>query len=311
MMEVEAARVLWGRSVSRHNLRYTVMLSDGDTKTFQELSKIKPYGDQVTIEKEECINHVSKRLGTALRNLVTDCRKKGITLGGRGYGQLTLNTIRKLTIYYNRAIRGGKTVADMKRAVMASLRHGYSTDDKPQHDLCPHGAASWCFYQAALAQNKPPGPHAKLVHTPLNFKKLNPHLEPVYQRLTEDQLLQRCVSGKTQNSNECLHSSVWVRCPKDKFACKNRVRFAVVTGAREFNFGPAAALNTAKFYGFTTGCNMKRLNKARECKRVLGSIRFKKDQLNKRRDTVRAAKLKRQEELIRLEGGAAYAAGQF
>ncbi|KAK7101737.1 hypothetical protein V1264_020074 [Littorina saxatilis] len=88
MMEVEAARVLWGRSVSRHNLRYTVILSDGDTKTFQELSKIKPYGDQVTIEKEECINHVSKRLGTALRNLVTDCRKKGITLGRRGYQEV-------------------------------------------------------------------------------------------------------------------------------------------------------------------------------------------------------------------------------
>lgn len=152
----------------------------------------------------------------------------------------------------------------MKRAVMASLRHGFSTDDKPQHDLCPHGAASWSFYQ-------PPGPHAKLVHTPLNFKKLNPPLEPVYQRLTKDQLLQRCVSGKTQNSNECLHSSVWVRCPKDKFACKNRVRFAVVTGAREFNFEPAAALNTAQFYGFTTGCNMKRLNKARSVKGFLAA----------------------------------------
>ncbi|KAK7467979.1 hypothetical protein BaRGS_00036785 [Batillaria attramentaria] len=106
-MEVEAARVFWLRSVARHKLRYTVLLSDGDAKTFQQLTSIKPYGDEVTIEKEECINHVSKRLGTALRNLVADCRKRGITLGGRGRGQLTQNAIRKLTIYYNRAIRGG------------------------------------------------------------------------------------------------------------------------------------------------------------------------------------------------------------
>ncbi|KAL8619315.1 hypothetical protein ACOMHN_056959 [Nucella lapillus] len=89
MMEVEAARVLWRHSVERYKLRYTVLLSDGDAKTFTELTNIKPYGDEVHIEKEECINHVSKRLGSALRNLMADCRKKGVTLGGRGHGQLT------------------------------------------------------------------------------------------------------------------------------------------------------------------------------------------------------------------------------
>ena len=54
-----AARVLWRRSVERHKLRYTV-LSHGDAKTFAELTKIKPYGDDVMIEKEECINHVNR-----------------------------------------------------------------------------------------------------------------------------------------------------------------------------------------------------------------------------------------------------------
>jgi hypothetical protein len=43
MMEVEAARVLWRRSVQRHKLRYTLLLSDGDAKTFTELKNIKPY----------------------------------------------------------------------------------------------------------------------------------------------------------------------------------------------------------------------------------------------------------------------------
>ncbi|KAL8609207.1 hypothetical protein ACOMHN_058827 [Nucella lapillus] len=149
MMEVEAARVLWRHSVERYKLRYTVLLSDGDAKTFTELTNIKPYGDEVHIEKEECINHVSKRLGSALRNLVADCRKKGVTLGGRGHGQLTQNAIRKLTIYYN---------------------HCYSTDSKPRHELCPVGADSWCFYQTALAQHQVPGPHKTLIHTPLNHE---------------------------------------------------------------------------------------------------------------------------------------------
>ena len=121
MMEVEAARVLWRRSVQRHKLRYTTLLSDGDAKTFAELTKIKTYGEDIEIDKEECVNHVSKRRGSALRNIVTDCRKRGVTLGGRGKGQLTQNAIRKMTIYYNRAIRGSNSVDSMKKAVMASL----------------------------------------------------------------------------------------------------------------------------------------------------------------------------------------------
>ena len=60
MTEVEAARVLWQRSIERYKLRYTVLLSDGDAKTFNELTAIKPYGDEVPVEKEECVNHVSK-----------------------------------------------------------------------------------------------------------------------------------------------------------------------------------------------------------------------------------------------------------
>ena len=310
-MEVEAARVLWRRSVDRYKLRYTVLLSEGDAKTFNELTTIKPYGDAVEIEKEKCINHVSKRLGSSLRNVVADCRKKGVTLGGRGRGQLTQNTIRKLTIYYNPAIRRSSSAEETKKAVMASLYHCYSTDSKPHHELCPVGAESWCFFQAALAQHQVPGPHKNLIHTPLNCEKLHTHLMPVYERLTDIQLLSRCVAGKTHNSNECLHSLIWARCAKDKFGSRRRVLFAVLTAVSEFNFGPAAAQDTASFFGFTTGVHMKRLGASRQRKWERNSIKYQRDKAKKRRDTVRAARMKRQEELMMLECGPAYAAGQF
>ena len=66
MMEVEAARVLWRRSVDRYKLTYTVLLSDGDAKTFSELTTIKLYGDALETEQEESVNHVSKRPRSAL-----------------------------------------------------------------------------------------------------------------------------------------------------------------------------------------------------------------------------------------------------
>ncbi|GFY13926.1 hypothetical protein TNCV_1295871 [Trichonephila clavipes] len=38
---------------------------------------------------------------------------------------------------------------------------------------------------------------------------------PVYQRLASDTILERCVAGETQNSNESLHSCIWRKCPKE------------------------------------------------------------------------------------------------
>ena len=65
-MEVKAAAAIWHRSEEECKMRYTTMLSDGDSKTFLMLQEMKPYGPDVVITKEECINHIAKRLGTGL-----------------------------------------------------------------------------------------------------------------------------------------------------------------------------------------------------------------------------------------------------
>ena len=65
---------------------------------------MKIYGDDMKITKEECINHVNKRMGTALRKLATQTKKTGVTLGGHGNGKLTQGTIKQLTVNYNNAI---------------------------------------------------------------------------------------------------------------------------------------------------------------------------------------------------------------
>ncbi|KAK3742326.1 hypothetical protein RRG08_028238 [Elysia crispata] len=44
LMEVKAAEVLWSRSVKRHKMRYTTMVSDGDSKAHTKLLELKPYG---------------------------------------------------------------------------------------------------------------------------------------------------------------------------------------------------------------------------------------------------------------------------
>ena len=221
-MEAAAAEMLWERSVERHGFRYTTIVSDGDAKTFKHLCDRRVYGD-VELKKEECINHVAKRLGTALRKLASSGKKAGVVLGGRGHGRLTQATIMKLTAYYGKAVRAHPNDLDaMRDAVWATFYHATSTDEKPQHDRCPVGADSWCFYQKALATGQTPGPHRTNVGTPLSVDVAKP-VKEVYERLSHDDLLTRCLCGQTQNPNESLHSKVWAKCPKTGFVCVHRV----------------------------------------------------------------------------------------
>ena len=139
MMEVHASKIMWARSVMKHNMRYTIVVSDGDSTSFNAVYEMRPYGPDCIIEKEDCINHVCKRPGTALRNLVADASKRKITLGGRGEGRLMQNVIRRLSIYFTRAVWSNTTSSEMLDAIMASVYHMFSTDEKPQHHLCHKG----------------------------------------------------------------------------------------------------------------------------------------------------------------------------
>lgn len=49
---------------------------------------------------------------------------------------------------------------------------------------------------------------------------------PAYKRLKEEQLLTRCVKGKTQNGAESLNSKIRMLCPKTRFASRTVVAMA-------------------------------------------------------------------------------------
>ncbi|GBM65431.1 hypothetical protein AVEN_71113-1 [Araneus ventricosus] len=51
----------------------------------------------------------------------------------------------------------------------------------------------------------------------------------VYQRLANNELLARCVSGKTQNVNESSRSVIWNNCPKETFVSKMQLELAVIS----------------------------------------------------------------------------------
>ena len=108
----------------------------------------------------------------------------------------------KLTAYYGVAIRAHPNNLDnMTDAVFATYYHAISSDDAPQHDRCPSGEDSWCFFKRAEATGETPGPHRDNVGTPLS-PEVAPHVKEVYDRLDHPDLLRRCLRGQSQNANE-------------------------------------------------------------------------------------------------------------
>ncbi|CAN7983167.1 unnamed protein product [Ixodes pacificus] len=252
-MEAEAALILFRRSLAKNGLRYTTILSDGDSRTFHALTQDSVYG-YLDIEKKDCLNHVHKRMGAALRTLVEKKKAQGESLGGKG--KLTQDKIKKITNYYGYALRSHKhDVPGMEKAVQATLLHMTSTDEAPDHSHCPEGDSSWCSYNRALANHEEPPPHKN----PLpGF--IRTALEPVFERLGDRALLKRCSDGMTQNAIECLHSVIWGQNSKNTHDSLLSVERAVAEAVSRFNQGMSKTSQAvAAQLGYSTGsCLIRR-----------------------------------------------------
>lgn len=225
---------MWSRSMSRHQLRYTEMLSDGDSSAFRLVADSKPYPCH-EVTKLECINHAHKRMGTALRKFSAD--KK---LGGKGFGKLTANKCKALQNFYRGAILNNQgNIEGMKSEIWAGLLHCMFTDEVPLHTRCN---PQWCFYRRAEDKGDTPDSHSLHTRNHLS-REVGQKLLPIYHRMSGDSLLQKMQHGKTQNTNECLNSVIWARCPKTVFVGKNRVEAAVGMAITSFNEGASAILN--------------------------------------------------------------------
>ena len=140
---MEAAKLMWARSVELMDAEYTSLLGDGDAAVLSALNTLRPYGADVMILKQECSNHISKRMFLGLAMAV---KAPGSSLSGKG--KLTQVRMKKWSTYYLNAI-----VAATRAAIWAIYLHSVSTLDEPQHDDCD---VDWCWWQQAMAAGVDP-----------------------------------------------------------------------------------------------------------------------------------------------------------
>ena len=69
-MESDGEVALFNRSVEKLGLIYKQYIGDGDSKSYSTVCASYPCRPTEFIEKKECISHVTKRMGTQLRQIV-------------------------------------------------------------------------------------------------------------------------------------------------------------------------------------------------------------------------------------------------
>lgn len=186
-----------------------------------------------------------QEIGYSLRNLVKQSgikvgegqKKRRVSLGGRN--RLTDKVIDRLQYYFGVAVRRKVNTSEkeMRDNILSSLFHCSSSDENPTHQLCPKTKDSWCFYQRAIVNGKTPDSHSTMI---VRFQLPPEELEivkNVYDRLTTDSNMLKCLRGKTQNPNESLHSRIWIHCPKHLTPSKMRFDFAAAVAVSHYNVG--------------------------------------------------------------------------
>lgn len=243
-MEGVGALKIFSRSIEKHKLKYATFVGDGDSDTFKVVKEgvEKIYGSRYQVAKEECIGHIQKRMGNALRRYVKEMKGNKMndnkTVGGKG--RLTKLKIDQIQRYYGQAIRKHVgNLEEMQKAIWAIFFHTVTSPGtvsmKIQHQYCPKGNESWCKFNNNLETGKKT--YDESGRLPPAFYE---PLKPIFKRLSTKELLQKCQKGLTQNANESLNNLIWQRCPKTMFFGKERVVSAVSEAVCVFNTGAGA-----------------------------------------------------------------------
>ena len=136
-------------------------------------------------------------------------------------------------------------------------------------------------------------------------------VKPIFKDLSSDELLSRCLHGKTQNGNEALNNIIWRKSPKGDFVDKDLLDCAVNSATVQFNEGPCGVLDIIKHFGFPAGVVMKTSSNKKARQRTNNIERKISPHGKQRRKTLRSLKRGNSDREKGLEGGESYVTGGF
>ena len=160
---------------------------------------------------------------------------------------------------------------------MAIWHHKKSTDDNPDHDLCPEGENPWCGFQ----RDAPKGTSDYIHKDPIPEAVANAIL-PTFEALSEESLLMKCLHRGTQNQNETINGLIWQHATKETNSSLPTVELATFLAVAHFNDGSSVLTDVLKEL-IIPGRHCKKACAKLESDRIRHSQRKSGEQARKRR----------------------------
>lgn len=150
-----------------------------------------------------------------------------------------------MSLFYGLAIkRYPDSKENMKKEILAGYYHRISTDAQPRHEYCN---PDWCEFLKMKKKNEPYN------HKPALDPSIQEDVLSVFESLSDDELLSRCLGGNTQNSNESYNNLIWKIVPKTMFASRETTEIASWIAACTFNEGARTYLAILDLMGVKIG----------------------------------------------------------
>ena len=292
-MEPEAAERIWGRSLERNLLVYSVFVGDGDPKPFHHVTTLEPY-PLVKVRKEECLTHVAKRLKKNLKKL--NSNTKTITYIQHKLPEWKADYIAanySTFILQNR----GTTPDKLSRALRLLLDHA-----AVNHYGCPTGENTWCRW------NKPSNsktPATLTTFTLIDIQKVR----EVFNKYATTEFCSHLKLGLTQNSNESLHNIIWCICPKNKHVSPQSFRISTAIAVLSFNEGELSLFGMMYDLGLSPSRQAYRSIVIRFHQQSSRTSMIKSNFQRRRR--MKLVKQYREKALLKSKGGGACKGGRY
>ena len=294
-MEPEAAERIWGRSLEKNRLVYSVFVGDGDSKAFKHVTTLDPY-PLVKVQKEECLTHVAKRLKKNLKKLKPNTKTKTyiqhkLPEWKADYIAANYSTV----ILQNR----GTTPDKLSRALRLLLDHAAGN-----HSGCPTGENTWCRWNKPSTSTTP----ANLTtFTTMDIQKV----QEAFNTYATTEFCSHLTLGLTQNANESLHNMIWSLCSKNKYVSPQSIRISTAIAVLNFNEGELSLFGIMYDLGLAPSLQVYKSISNRVHKLESSRTSKRKSNFQRRRRRMKLVKQYREKALLKSEGGGSYRGGHY
>ena len=135
-------------------------------------------------------------------------------------------------------------------------------------------------------------------------------VKPIYEALSSESLLSRCLDSYTQNPNEAVNNVIWKRCPKKTYQGKTIVEICTASAVAAFNDGCLSLADVLRKCGGSSGGHTMNASMERDMKRISVADKQSQTVTKKRRQRLRAIR-KGLWEHEREKEGSVYEPGAF